>query len=188
MNNKFYLYVKQHKITGLKYFGMTATKDPYVYLGSGKYWRRHLKIYGKDIITTDVWIFDNIESCEKFALDFSAKHNIVESTEWANLRPENGRDGKAPGSPGMKKEKNPNWGKTKEKNSFYGKKHKPETIELLKKIQANKPKGKDSPRAKPVSTPIGQFGCQQDAAIALNISRETLRTRIKRNTPGYNYI
>lgn len=29
-----YLYVKQHTITGLKYFGKTI-KDPYVYPGSG---------------------------------------------------------------------------------------------------------------------------------------------------------
>lgn len=187
MNNTFYLYVKQHKITGLKYFGMTATKDPYVYQGSGKYWRRHLKVYGKDIDTINVWEFKDIKLCEKFALEFSEKNNIVESSEWANLRPENGRDGKAPGSPGMKKEKNPNWGKNKEQNSFYGKKHKPETIALLKKIQANKPKGKYSPRAKKVMTPLGLFDCMNDAAKALGISTDTLRTRIKNNIPGFNY-
>jgi hypothetical protein len=190
MNNKFYLYVKQHRITRLKYFGMTATKDPYVYQGSGKYWRRHLKVHGKDTETIQVWEFNNIETCEQFALNFSKENNIVESTDWANLRPENGRDGRAPGSPGLKREKNPNWGKRKEQTSFYGKKHTPETIELLKKIQrANKPKpkGKDSPRAKIVNTPIGQFGCQKDAANALNISRETLRMRIKNNTTGFSY-
>jgi len=184
---KLYLYVKQHNITGLKYFGMTATKDPYIYKGSGKYWRRHLKEHGNDVTTTNVWDFDTIESCEKFALEFSAKQNIVESTDWANLRPENGRDGKAPGSPGMKKEKNPNWGKTKEQNSFYGKKHTPETIALLKKIQSNKPKGEDSPRAKKVMTPKGMFNCMKDAAQAMEISTETLRSRIKNNTPGFSY-
>jgi hypothetical protein len=185
---KIYLYVKQHKITKLKYFGMTATKDPYVYLGSGKHWRQHLKVHGKDIDTLEVWEFDNIEQCESFALDFSKKNNIVESKDWANLRPENGRDGRAPGSPGLKGEKNPNWGKTKEQNSFYGKKHKPETIARLKEIKANQPKGGDSPRAKRVNTPIGPYTCQKDAAAALNISRETLRTRIKNNKPGYSYI
>lgn len=185
--NKFYLYVKQHKITGLKYFGMTATKDPYVYLGSGKYWRRHLAAHGKDIDTVNVWEFDTIELCEKFALEFSEKNNIVESADWANLRPENGRDGRAPGSTGLKKEKNPNWGKSKEQTSFYGKKHTPETIALLKQLQANKPKGKDSPRAKKVMTPIGVFDCMNDAAKAMGFSTETLRTRIKNNIPGFNY-
>ena len=174
-------------MTVLKYFGMTATKDPYVYLGSGKYWRRHLAAHGKDIDTVNVWEFDTIELCEKFALEFSEKNNIVESADWANLRPENGRDGRAPGSPGLKKEKNPNWGKSKEQTSFYGKKHTPETIALLKQLQANKPKGKDSPRAKKVMTPIGVFDCMNDAAKAMGFSTETLRTRIKNNIPGFNY-
>lgn len=182
--NKIYLYVKEHKVTGLKYFGMTATKDPYVYLGSGKYWRHHLKAHGYDVDTTSVWEFDNIEMCEKFALEFSEKHNIVESTEWANLRPENGRDGRAPGSPGLKREKNPNWKKTKEQNSFYGQKHKPETIELYKKQKS----GGNNPRARKVSTPIGEFECAKYAAKALKISNDTLRERLRNNFPGYSYI
>jgi hypothetical protein len=180
---KIYLYVKQHKITGLKYFGMTVTKDPYVYLGSGKYWRRHLKTHGKDIDTINVWEFTDPELCEEFALDFSEKNNIVESKEWANLRPENGKDGKAPGSPGMKKENNPNWGKIKEQNSFYGKTHRPETIDLYKKQKA----GGNNPRAKKVSTPIGVFECANYAAKALKISKDTLRERLRNNTPGYSY-
>ena len=89
---------------------------------------------------------------------------------------------------GLKGEKNPLWGKRKDETSFYGKKHKSETIARLKEIKANQPKGGDSPRAKKVNTPIGQYACQKDAAIALNISRETLRTRIKNNKPGYSYI
>jgi len=181
MNNKFYLYVKQHKITGLKYFGMTATKDPYVYLGSGKYWRSHLKIHGKDVDTVNVWEFPDIEMCEKFALEFSIKNNIVESKEWANLRPENGRDGKVPGSPGLKKENNPNWGKTKEQNSFYGKKHKPETIELYRSQKT----GGSNPRAKKVTTPFGQFTCIKDAALAEHIHRDELRIKLQESYPGY---
>ena len=182
---KIYLYVKQHRKTGLKYFGMTATKDPYVYCGSGKYWRRHLKQHGLDIDTVSVWEFEDRNECENFALEFSLKENIVESTEWANLRPENGRDGKVPGSPGMKKEKNPNWGKKYEKgtNNFYGQKHSEETLKMMRAKKA----GPNNPRAKKVNTPIGVFLCQKDAAKALNVSRETLRIMIKNNTPGYNY-
>jgi hypothetical protein len=184
MNNKFYLYVKQHRQTGLKYFGKTSTKDPYVYEGSGLYWRRHLKLHGKDIDTINVWEFDNIATCEKFALEFSVVNNIVESNEWANLRPENGKDGKVAGSPGMKKEMNPNWGKTKEQNSFYGKKHKPKTIELYKQQKA----GGNNPRAKKVSTPIGEFECANYAAKALKISKDTLRERLRNKISGYSYI
>jgi NUMOD3 motif len=178
---KIYLYVKQHRKTGLKYFGMTATKDPYVYCGSGKYWRRHLKQHGLDIDTVSVWEFEDRNECENFALEFSLKENIVESTEWANLRPENGRDGKAPGSPGMKKESNPNFGKTKELNSFYGKKHSNETKALYRKQK----KGANNPRAKKVITPYGEFGCVKEAAQALKINRDKLSIMIRGNTEGY---
>ena len=39
------LYIKTHKITGLKYFGKT-TLNPFTYNGSGSHW--------KDIILTSV--------------------------------------------------------------------------------------------------------------------------------------
>ena len=87
-----YLYHKQHKQTGLNYFGKTI-KDPYLYQGSGKYWTSHLNKHGNDVDTVQVREFTDINECSKFALEFSAKHNIVESNEWANLRFENGLDG-----------------------------------------------------------------------------------------------
>lgn len=87
-----YLYHKQHKQTGLNYFGKT-TKDPYLYCGSGKYWTSHINKYGNDVETLQVWEFTDIDKCSEFALEFSIQHNIVESKEWANLRLENGLDG-----------------------------------------------------------------------------------------------
>ena len=87
-----YLYHKRHSITGLNYFGKTTT-NPYTYIGSGKYWRHHLRVHDKLIETIQVWEFDNIEECSKFAVDFSIKNNIIESKEWANLKLENGKDG-----------------------------------------------------------------------------------------------
>lgn len=83
-----HLYVKQHNVTGLKYFGMTKSKDPIKYPGSGLHWKRHCKIHGKsDITTTIVGSYDNkdIEIAREFAIKFSADNNIVESEEWANL-------------------------------------------------------------------------------------------------------
>jgi hypothetical protein len=85
-----WLYVKQHSVTGLKYFGKTTSKDPHRYNGSGRYWLRHLKVHGKNITT--VWcqlFFDKSELIE-YAKNFSIKNNIVESKEWANLIPEAG--------------------------------------------------------------------------------------------------
>lgn len=88
-----YLYIKQHRKTGLKYFGKTTNKNPKKYPGSGLYWIAHLEKHGYDIETTDLWSFDNPIECEKFATNFSQTHNIVESSEWANLKEENGLDG-----------------------------------------------------------------------------------------------
>lgn len=89
-----YLYIKQHTITGLKYFGKTTKVDPYKYLGSGSYWQRHIKTHGKEhVITCQLFTFESQEECTKFALEFSKTNNIVESKEWANFRNENGLDG-----------------------------------------------------------------------------------------------
>jgi hypothetical protein len=92
-----YLYVKTHNITGLKYFGKTTRKDPYKYKGSGIYWKKHLKKYGNNFHTVIIGIFDNETECEKVALDFSNKNNIVNSEQWANLKEENGLDGSPKG-------------------------------------------------------------------------------------------
>jgi len=92
------LYIKQHSVTGMKYFGKT-TKDPYKYNGSGKHWRRHIKKHGKEyIITTRLFgPFTDKDALIEFALAFSRDNNIVESELWANQKPENGLDGWVPG-------------------------------------------------------------------------------------------
>lgn len=80
-----YLYVKQHAVTGLKYFGKTV-RNPYSYPGSGVVWKRHYRKHGKEhITTTDVWSFDDYDQAKDFAISFSNRNNIVESGEWANL-------------------------------------------------------------------------------------------------------
>jgi hypothetical protein len=40
-----YLMVKTHNQTSLKYFCKTVKNNPLTYLGSGKYWTRHLKAH-----------------------------------------------------------------------------------------------------------------------------------------------
>lgn len=87
-----YLYIKTHNVTGLKYFGKT-TSTRKRYRGSGHYWVRHIKKHGYDVTTDIIGYFTDRDECMKFALDFSEKHNIVNSKEWANERPENGVDG-----------------------------------------------------------------------------------------------
>lgn len=88
-----HLYVKTHNVTGLKYFGKTETRDPMKYLGSGKYWLRHLKAHGADITTEVIASFEDREDASQYAIQFSQEHNIVESEEWANLMYETVKDG-----------------------------------------------------------------------------------------------
>lgn len=92
-----YLYIKQHSITGLKYFGKTV-KDPLKYLGSGTYWKRHIKKHKTEYIIT-LWYhqFDTQDLLTEFALLFSEEYDIVNSGDWANLIPENGVSGSPKG-------------------------------------------------------------------------------------------
>lgn len=85
-----YLYIKQHKITGLKYFGKTFN-DPLKYQGSGTKWKSHMQYYGKEHVET-IWyqLFDDIDECRNYALKFSEENDIVNSNEWANLILEDG--------------------------------------------------------------------------------------------------
>lgn len=85
-----YLYVKTHNVTGLKYLGKTESKDPHKYPGSGTYWKSHLKKHGKDYRTD---IIKECQTKDEFAywgLFYSNLWNVVESSEWANLKEETG--------------------------------------------------------------------------------------------------
>jgi hypothetical protein len=86
------LYIKTHNKTKLKYFGKTV-QDPYSYKGSGTFWLRHLNKHGNDVSTEILGHYVDETECKKVALEFSLKNNIVESKEWANLKPEFGTDG-----------------------------------------------------------------------------------------------
>jgi hypothetical protein len=94
-----WLMIKQHKVTGLKYFCKTALYDPVTYLGSGTYWGRHLAEHGPYVDTLWYQLFDDKEEIMNYALTFSKDNNIVDALDengrkvWANLIPENGIDG-----------------------------------------------------------------------------------------------
>jgi len=118
-----YLYLKQHNITGLKYFGKTE-QNPYKYKGSGIYWLRHLKKHGRDISTLKVWKFERQEVCTRFALWFSRKFNIAQSEEYANLVEERGYDG---------------CGMVGELNGMFGKTHSVEAKQKISIARNNAP-------------------------------------------------
>lgn len=95
------LYKKTHRKTGLKYLGYTS-QDPFRYIGSGKYWCRHLKLHGNEIDTEILLQTSDKTKIKDLGLYYSNLWNIVESKEWANLKIESG-DGGAMGPLSRKK-------------------------------------------------------------------------------------
>lgn len=85
-----YLYVKTHNVTGLKYLGQTQNFDPYNYSGSGKYWKRHLKIHGDNFSTTILLATESLFELKETGIFFSKLWNVVKSKNWANLIDESG--------------------------------------------------------------------------------------------------
>lgn len=89
----YYLMIKSHNITGLKYLCQTKKKDPYSYKGSGKYWKLHLKQHGNNIHTEILKECVSKEELKEWGLYYSNLWNIVDSNNWANLKPETGEGG-----------------------------------------------------------------------------------------------
>ena len=95
-----YLYVKTHRLTGLKYLGQTK-QNPFTYKGSGKLWINHFKKHGYDVHTEVIGIFDSKKELKEAGLFYSHIWNIVKSPEWANLKPEEGDGGSGLSYEGM---------------------------------------------------------------------------------------
>jgi len=91
---KYFLYIKTSP-SGLKYLGKTM-KNPFIYNGSGKIWKRHIKknnLTYKEIKTEIVFETTNKMELIRIGNELSVKYDIVKSKEWANLRIENGDGG-----------------------------------------------------------------------------------------------
>ena len=86
------LFLKTHN-KGLKYLCKSEQEEWKKYLGSGVYWKRYLKIYGKGIETKLLFETNDLEEFKKVCLAESKERNIVESEDYANLIMENGVDG-----------------------------------------------------------------------------------------------
>lgn len=134
-----YLYIKQHSITGLKYFGKTVGNEKYLletYKGSDNYWLNHLRIHGRQYVTT-TWfkLFTNKDELVAYASFFSKEEDIVNAKDangkkiWANEKLENGLDGGTPGlyhSEEYKQQQSARMlGKNKGKPSFFKNKIRP---------------------------------------------------------------
>jgi len=78
----------------MKYFGKTCSLDRISrYWGSGKAWKKHLTENGRSFTTQLVGFYLEKERCRSAAIQFSKEHDIVNSSEWANLIIENGLNG-----------------------------------------------------------------------------------------------
>ncbi len=91
------LYIKTHNKTGFKYLGHTI-KDPFIYQGSGKHWRLHIKKHGYDVTTEILGQFETPETLKVAGIFYSKFHNVVDSENWANLIEEHGIGGGGPRS------------------------------------------------------------------------------------------
>ena len=97
----YYLMVKTHNITGLKYLCQTRKKDPYRYSGSGIEWVTHLKKFGKTITTEVIFQTTNKQQLNELGRYYSQLWRVVDAIDdfgnkiWANLIPETG------GGPGV---------------------------------------------------------------------------------------
>lgn len=96
-----YLYVKTHKVTGLKYLGKT-NQDPHKYPGSGVYWSRHLKEHGDEVDTEVLHECQTNDEIRELGLRYSNLWDVVNAVDehgrkiWANLKPEEGDGGRSP--------------------------------------------------------------------------------------------
>lgn len=88
-NSMYYLYIKTHNITGLKYLGQTQ-KNPFEYTGSGKRWKRHLNKHGNDVSTEILLETNSFEELKEKGMYYSKKFNVVDDATWANLTEETG--------------------------------------------------------------------------------------------------
>jgi hypothetical protein len=86
-NKKYFLMLKQHNNTKLKYlcFHHGTESSCYTYKGSGKYWTSHLVKHGKDIITTILLTSDNQKDIATVGIMYSKMWNVVDSSDFANL-------------------------------------------------------------------------------------------------------
>ena len=117
----YYLYVKTHNKTGLKYLGQTKKNNPIGYKGSGIRWTNHLKKHGYNVTTEIIGAFDILEDLAVAGKFWSKYWNVVESDEWANLMEEAGNSG------------------------FLGGHHSEDWKKELSKRLAGKPTGKSRP-------------------------------------------
>jgi hypothetical protein len=92
----YYLYIKTHKNTGLKYLGQTKKENPYVYEGSGVDWNDHLDHFGREHSTEILLKTTSFEELKYWGRHYSKLYRVTSAVDdfgnriWANRIPETG--------------------------------------------------------------------------------------------------
>lgn len=177
---QYTLYLKTHNQTGLKYLGKTI-RDPYLYKGSGKYWLSHLNIHGNDVTTDILFQTHDKEELSKVGIKYSNKWNIVESNDFANLKPENGDGGGVPGRLLSEAHKAKISAAHKgKKGTWTGKKHSRESISKMSLNHV---------RSLPIIADSVIYRSIAECARKYNCAGPTIRRRLKSNKyPGWYAI
>lgn len=111
------LYKKTHNETGLQYLGYTK-QDPFKYKGSGKIWRAHIAKHGYDVTTEVLHRTTNKEEIRVKGSHYSELWNIVESKEWANLKPEEADGGQTSSTEELSERAKKLWASKKHKTKM----------------------------------------------------------------------
>ena len=89
----YYLLLKTHNKTGLKYLCQTKKKDPIKYPGSGTRWLRHLNKHGFNFTTKILGKFSKKKDLVQAGEKYSIKWNVKKDRGYANLIDEKGDGG-----------------------------------------------------------------------------------------------
>lgn len=85
-----FIYITTNMVNGKKYLGKKKFDDKGVwkkYLGSGKYLKRAVELYGKENFMRNIVCFcDSIETLNQAEYELSIFLNVVENEEWYNLQ------------------------------------------------------------------------------------------------------
>ena len=94
----YYLYIKTHNKTGLKYLGQTK-RNPHTYLGSGTTWTTHLRSNGNNVTTTILLSTTSVAARNYWGRYYSNLYKVTTAMDdygnriWANRIPETGAGG-----------------------------------------------------------------------------------------------
>ena len=203
---KYILYIKESPL-GLKYLGKfdTGRKGLTVetYLGSGTRWENHIDFYGfkaQDIKTDVIAECETLEHFKIVGQYYSDLFCVVDSPEWANLKPETGDGGFPKGTNKGKKLSAEHKRKIgmSSKGRCKGKKASIETRKKMSEAQkgnlnclgrklsdetkarlSESKKGKISNNSKPITIDTITYPSQAAAAKALGICHSTVKKFIK---------